>query len=210
MINTGLNIANLFAEVFGVSSPIYIPWGRKLPGFDAEGYSGVKVASREEVERRSWMGTPVLDSFTFDGGEDYYRFSERGVLTQTGISDFLIPAATIVDFSRDMNVSKTKVLGGGGTVKEIYGLNDWNINIRGFCLTDNSRESQKTYEEQAHALVAWREIAGNISVTGELFRNKGINAIVMENFQLSPVQGNPEIYSFNITASSDKPFLLQQ
>lgn len=208
MINTGLNIANLFAEVFGVSSPIYIPWGRKLPGFDAEGYSGVKVASREEVERRSWMGTPVLDSFTFDGG-NYQRYSEQGNLATVGMSDFLIPAATIVDFSRDMNVSKTKVLGAGGTIKEIYGLNDWNINIRGFCLTDNSRDSEKTFEEQAHALVTWREVAESINVTGDLFRNKGIYSVVIENFQLSPVQGNPEIYSFNIQAISDKPVELR-
>lgn len=208
MINTGLNIANLFAEVFGVSSPIYIPWGRKRPGFDAEGYSGVKVASREEVEHRSWMGTPVLDSFVFDGSS-YKQYSDSGKLVDVAMNDFVIPAATIVDFSRDMNVSKTKVLGANGTVKEIYGLNDWNINIRGFCLTDNSRDAQKTYEEQAHALVAWRQVADSINVTGELFRNKGIFAIVMENFQLSPVQGMPEIYSFSITASSDNPIELR-
>lgn len=208
MTNTSINIANLFAEVFGVSSPIYLPWGRELPDFNAEGYKGLKLVSREEAERRSWMGTPVLDSFAFDGSK-YKQYSDSGELIDVPMSDFVIPAATIVDFSRDMNVSKTKVLGSNGTVKEIYGLNDWSINIRGFCLTDNSRDAQKTYEEQAHALVAWRQVADSINVTGELFRNKGIFAIVMENFQLSPVQGMPEMYSFSITASSDNPILLQ-
>lgn len=206
MINTGLIIANLFAEVFGVSSPIYIPWGRTLSDFPTEEYKDVKLASREEVERRSWMGTPVLDSFILDGGT-YKHYSDQGELTDVSMSDFLMPAATLVEFSRDMNVSKTKVLGAKGTVKEIYGINDWNINIRGFCLTDNSRDSQKTYEEQAHALVLFRDLADSISVTGDLFLNKGITAIVMENFQLSPVQGIPEMYSFSIQATSDQPYI---
>ena len=30
-----------------------------------------------------------------------------------------------------MNCSKTKVLGIHGTIKEVYGLDDWKINIRG-------------------------------------------------------------------------------
>ena len=28
--NTSLNIGALFTEVFGISSPIYLPWGRTL------------------------------------------------------------------------------------------------------------------------------------------------------------------------------------
>ena len=61
--------------------------------------------------------------------------------------------------------------------------------------------------EQAHALVLFRDLADSISVTGDLFLNKGITAIVMENFQLSPVQGIPEMYSFSIQATSDQPYL---
>lgn len=208
MTNTGINIVNLFAEVFGVSSPIYIPWGRELPDFAPEGYKGIQLAQTEEVLRKSWMGTPVLDSFILDGGK-YMRYSENGSLVNFSMDDFLIPAATIVEFSRDMNVSKTKLLGSGGTVKEIYGLNDWSINIRGFCLTDKSRDKQKTADEQMQTLVLWREIADSINVTGDLFKDKGIYALVMENIQISPVQGYQDMYSFNIQASSDKPIELR-
>ena len=56
------------------------------------------------------------------------------------MASFPMPYATIVDFSRSMNCSKTKVLGVHGTVKEVYGLDDWKINIRGFCIADKSRE----------------------------------------------------------------------
>lgn len=208
MTNTGINIVNLFSEVFGVSSPIYIPWGRKLPSFAPEGYKDMVIAPKEDVERKSWMGTPVLDSFVLDGG-DYMRYGENGKLVYYSMSDFIMPAATIVEFSRDMNMSKTKLLGAGATVKEIYGLNDWNINIRGFCLNDKSRETNKTSAEQVQALVLWRELADSINVTGDLFKDKGIFAMVIENFQISPVQGYENMYSFSIQAVSDKPIELQ-
>lgn len=208
MTNTGLNIANLFAEVFGVSSPIYIPWGRKLPPFAPEGYKDAVIVPKEEAERKSWMGTPVLDSFILDGG-GYLRYDENGKLVNSQMGDFVMPAATIVEFSRDMNISKTKLLGAGATVKEIYGLNDWSISIRGFCLNDKSREEQKTAKEQVQTLVLWRELADSINVTGDLFKDKGIYALVIENFQLSPVQGYEDMFSFSIQASSDKPIELR-
>ena len=208
MTNTAINIANLFVEVFGVSAPIYIPYGRTLPGFAPEGWKDVKVMSREEAERHSWMGTPVMDSFYMDGGS-YKRYGENGNLVNYSMDDFLMPYATLVDFSRDMNMSKTKLLGAGGTVKELYGLNDWNITIRGFCLDDKGRDKQKTAEEQMQALVLWRELADSINVTGDLFKNKGIYAIVMEQMQISPVQGYPDMYSFSIQAVSDKPIELR-
>lgn len=208
MTNTAINIANLFAEVFGISSPIYLPWGRELPDFTAGGYKDIQTVSREEAERKSWMGTPVLDSFLLDGAI-YKRYTDQGELVDFSMADFVMPAATVVDFSREMNVSKTKLLGAGGTVKEIYGLNDWNINIRGFCLNDKSREAQKTAKEQAQALILWRQIADSINVTGDLFKDKAIFALVMENFQLSPVQGHEDMYSFSIQAVSDNPIELR-
>lgn len=203
MPNTGINIANLFAEVFGVSSPLFIPYGRKLPGFSAEGWKDFKMLKPEEATLQSWMGTPVLDSFAFTSGT-YRCFDTKGRLSDIEMTDFVMPYATIVEFSRQMNVTKTKVTASFGTVKEIYGLDDWNINIRGFCLTDKSRSGQKTADEQAHALVMWSRLADSIEVSGDLFVEKAIYALVMENFQLAPVQGKPEVYSFTISAVSDK------
>lgn len=208
MTNTGINIANLFAEVFGISSPIFIPYGRALPPFAPEGYKDFQVLRPEEAEIKSWMGTPVLDSFAFASGT-YRRFDVKGNLSDIEMGDFIMPYATIVEFSRQMNVTKTKVTGSFGTVKEIYGLDDWNINIRGFCLTDKSRTDQKTAEEQAHALVMWNQLVDSIEVSGDLFVNKAIYALVMENFQLAPVQGKPDVYSYTISAVSDKSIELR-
>lgn len=203
MTNTGINITNLFAEVFGISSPIFIPYGRKLPPFKPEGWKDFQILKPEEAEIKSCMGTPVLDSFAFSSGK-YWKYDVKGNLVKFDMADFIMPYATLVEFSRQMNMTKTKVMGAFGTVKEIYGLDDWNITIRGFCLTDKTRTDQKTAEEQAHALVMWSQLADSIQVSGQLFVNKPVYAIVIEDFQLAPVQGKPDVYSYTINAVSDK------
>lgn len=208
MTNTGINIANLFAEVFGVSSPVFIPYGRQLPPFAPEGYKDFRMRAPEDAGTKSWMGTPVLDSFAFASGI-YKCFDVKGNLSSIEMGDFILPYATLVDFSRQMNMTKTKVMGGFGTVKEIYGLDDWNIHIRGFCLTDNSRMEQKTAEEQAHTLVMWSRLADSIEVSGDVFVNKSVYSLVMEDFQLAPVQGKPDVYSYTINAVSDKSIELR-
>lgn len=208
MNNLTLNIANLFAEVFGVSSPVFIPWGRELKTRIPDNYKDVSLSAKEEAQRMSWMGTPVLDSFTIDGGS-YNTYDEEGKLTRMTLDDFVFPYATIVEFERNMNVTKTKVLGNAGTVKEMYGLDDWNINIRGFCLDDKSRQAQKTAYEQLNELVRWRNVVDSVNVTGYLFKDKDIYSMVIENMTLAPVQGKENVYSFSIRAVSDKPIELR-
>lgn len=208
MANLELNIANLFAEVFGVSSPVYIPWGRKQEPFKPDGYRDFVLSSPDEAERKSWMGTPVLDSFTLLGGT-YFRYTKSSELATVSMPDLVMPYATVVEFSRDMNVSKTRVIGSAGTVKEIYGLDDWQVSIRGFCLDDSSRDSQKTAEEQMQALVLWRQVTDAVGVEGSLFRSKDIFSLVIESMDISPVQGKPHVYSFSIRAASDEPVELQ-
>ena len=208
MSNFNLNVVNLFAEIFGVSSPVFIPWGRQRQTNIPNDHKGITIGAKEEASRVSWMGTPVLDSFTLDGGT-YKTYDKDGKLTTVKLDDFVFPYATIVDFERNLNVTKTKVLGNAGTVKEIYGLDDWNINIRGFCLTDTSRRDQKSAYEQMQELVRWRNVADSVNVTGYLFSDKDIFSIVMESMTLAPVQGKEDVYSFSIRAVSDNPIELK-
>ena len=205
--NLAYNIGSLFTSVFGVSSPVYLPWGDD-PGTNfPKDYRDIGIADEQEPERLSWMGTPVLGTFTFDAGS-YKTYDGQGKLIDVNMPGFILPYACLVDFSKAMNVTKTKVLGNAGTVKEIYGLDDWNINIRGFCLTDKSRKAQKEMEEQMDMLVKYRTIAGSINVTGKVFNNKDINAIVIEDLSLNPIQGKPDVMPFTIRAVSDKPIEL--
>lgn len=205
--NGALNIGALFTEVFGISSPIYFPWKRDLKNYDPGNYQGVSFVDDEQAEAYSWMGTPVMGTFTLDG-QEYKTYHTDGSPSTLNLSSFQMPYATVVDFSRQMNCTKTKVLGTYGTVKEIYGLADWDITIRGFCIADKSRQGQKTVEEQVNALTSYRKVTEAIGVTGGLFNNKEIYSIVIEELAFNPAQGNNTVVPFTIKATSDNPYEL--
>lgn len=203
--NEALNIGALFTEVFGVSSPVFLPWGRPLKNYNPGDYKEVNATTEEVAEAYSWMGTPVVGTFTLDGCKKYKTYNTNGAPATLNLVSFPMPYATMVDFSRPMNVSKTKVLGAYGTVKEVYGLDDWTINIRGFCIEDNSRRGFKTVAEQVNALVQFGKVTEAIGVTGSIFDDKKIYSIVIEELSFNPLQGNSSIVPFTIRAVSDTP-----
>lgn len=209
---------DLLAATFRLNSPVFVPYrpardytpgmptGIKSDGADSflpEVYSNLRVASVPETERLSQFGTPVLDSFTFEMGE--YNTYKQGALVKTTMPDFLLPYATIVSFTRSMNMTQTKTLGNNGTVKEIYGLDDWEINIQGICLTDDTRPAQRTADEQADELIRWRQVADTINVRGDIFANKNIYALCIKSLSINPEQGRPGVIPFTIEAVSDEP-----
>lgn len=206
--NTALNIGALFTEVFGISSPIYLPWGRTLQDYDPGQYTGVTTIPDTEAETYSWMGTPVIGTFIFDGNKQYSTYKPDGSRGTLNLASFPLPYATLVDFTRTMNCSKTKVLGMHGSVKEIYGLDDWKINIRGFCIADKSRSGYKTVTEQVNALLKFSNVTEAIGVTGKIFNDKEIYSIIIESLSFNPLQGNSSVVPFTIEAVSDNPYEL--
>lgn len=218
--NTAIYGVKLLSEVFGMNAPLFIPWGHTRDfaagRFDdspspvaAEigGYDNIVLSSPDEVERMSWMGTPVVGSFSFRAGS-YNTYTVKGQTGKVEMPDFLFPYATMVTFSRAMNMTQTKVIGNAGTVKEIYGLDDWDIQIQGICLTDRDRLAHRTAAEQIDELVRWRNVADTINVSGALFSNKDIYALCIKSFSISPQQGRPGAIPFTIEAVSDEPIEL--
>lgn len=206
-VNGAFDLGDLLGDIFGVSSPIYIPWFNKDIPWQAGAAQGVSYVSEEEAEARSYLGTPVLGTVTFMGGS-YKVYDNKGALNNQSMNDFLFPYATIVDFSRAMNVTKTKVLGSDGTVKEIYGLDDWSVSIKGIALDDERRPSQKTAHEQIDELVKWRSVCDSINVNGKLFNNKDIYALCVDSLDIRPKQGKYNVITFDLKCTSDKPMEL--
>ena len=87
-------------------------------------------------------------------------------------------------------------------------LDDWKINIRGFCIADKSREGYKTVAEQVNALCKFRKVTEAVGVTGSIFNNKEIYSIVIDNISFNPIQGNSSVVPFTIEATSDNPYEL--
>jgi hypothetical protein len=208
MADITYEIAALFEQAFGVKSPVFLPTPINIGSNSLPLFPSVELLEvSEKHERLSWMGTPIVYPFKLNGGS-YKYYKSNGVLTDKSMSDFEMPAATLVDFSRGKNITKTNVLGGNGSVKEIYGFADWHMRIRGICLTDNTRDSATTAMEQQKKIYQWSELADSLEVSGQLFTNKKIYRFVWQNIAFKQLEGKPNVLPFEITAYSDEPIEL--
>lgn len=197
-------ISQLFKLAFGVSSPVYltVPIGKqKQPEIQ---YSGMKIKESEieEAERLSRFGTPIIFPLKFKGGM-YQNYNAKGILVDRKMQDFWFPPATMVDFSRGKNITRTDILGGNGTVKEIFGFEDWDIRIRTLCITDEM--PAREYEKR---IIEWAQITQSIEVESDLFIWKDIKNLVIENIDVKSIEGSPGIIPIELQCSSDEPFEL--
>ncbi|QQV91584.1 hypothetical protein Peternella1_48 [Winogradskyella phage Peternella_1] len=202
MITYKPDISQLFNAAFGFIPITYKPTtGTQNVGKAA--YASVPIVAAEEATKMSWMGTPIMFPVVFKGGT-YQFYNANGELFNKQLSDFDLPPTTIVDFRQAKNVTKTNVLGANGTVKEIYGFDDWQIRIRGLCLDTPSDEA---YDLQS-VLLDWNKVADSIEVQGDLFLDKDIYRITIEEINFTQPQGRHNVIPFEITASSDQPLEL--
>lgn len=220
-------ITDLLAAAFDIKMPIRIPdpvaiakgkLGQQYTvSDDKQELAGIyypNIIMKEPDAKSvsvSWMGTPILFPFTFlNEGMDkpYTRYKKNGELEVVIMEKFELPAATVIDFSRAKNIIKTDMLGGSGTVKELFGFDDWRIRIRGICLDDSNRQTAKKAHQQKEQLLRWEQICGSIKVEGELLNEKGIDEIVIESISFRQLEGKPGVMPFEIQASSNEPINL--
>jgi hypothetical protein len=194
------NLSKLFSAAFGISSPIFItePFNKQTPNnFD---YKGIEmITDYYSSEATSWMGTPILGLLTFKAGT-YKIYSGKGELNDIELPDFILPPATLFSFRRAKNITKTNLLGSNGTVKEIFGFDDWVIDVKGLAV-DTPESSAR---DQLRDLKVWEELASAIKVSGRLFGMKKIDAVVMDDYKEESIQGSPGIIPFSMTFTSDE------
>lgn len=197
-------ISQLFKLAFGVSSPVYLtfPIGKqKQPEIH---YSGIKLKESElpEAERLSRFGTPIIFPVKFIA-DDYKVYDDNAKIIKRKFADFWFPPATMVDFSKDKAIINTNVIGGSGTVKEIFGFEDWSIRIRTLCITDEI--SAREYEKR---IIEWFNVVQSIKVEGDLFQGKNIFNIVIEDIDIKSIEGKPGVIPIELSCSSDQPINL--
>lgn len=193
------NIKELFMDAFGINAPIY-----RVPN-DKQGVSNIIYKDIEGLpdnytsESTSWMGTPIIFAATFKGGS-YNRYKLNGQMETVNLNDLQLPAATMFSFRRAKNIERTNLLGANGTVKEIYGFDDWIIDVKGLCLDEPDQSAHEQYE----ALLQWEEIADAIGIKGVLFNQKSIDAVSMSDWNDNVVQGKPGTIPFSFQLYSDE------
>ncbi len=206
--NQDLFVADALRQIFGINSPIYIPWG-KDHDWNVSKYEGIDfLASPTELEDipTSEFGTNIYGQITFDGGK-YNMYDSKGGLYKESFGTYHLPASCITTFRRPTNLVKTEVLGSSGTVKELFGKGDWEITIRGIAF-NNRLGNAVTAHEAINTLSKWADISDAIGVTGSIMRGKGITALVIDDFSVQPVVGQWDAIPFEISCISDEPIEL--
>lgn len=204
-------MADLFMQAFGVKmGGIYRPETASGKANNPTGlFTGLEVV--EDINdsfEMSAMGTPILFPIYFSEG-NYKKYNDRGELVDVKMGEFRLPITSLVSFRRDKIMGITRVNGGKGTVKEIYGFDDWQITINGFLIPDASQpQAKKTPLEQEKELIKWDNLACSIAVFGELFTAGKIKNLTIKGISFEPMRGKPNIRTFTITAISDTPIEL--
>ena len=205
-LNKAHFVGNVLREVFGIQSPVYLANAWFEQSAVIPNYEGIQLLPEEESGTVSMLGTPVFGDISFEGGLYNIYNKYTGVVEQARYGQYTLPYSCIVDFSRQNNVITTPVLGSTGTVKEIYGIGDWDITIRGIAF--NNDKAGNSAHEQINHLIAWSNLCDSIEVGGSVFLSKLINRIVIKNIDIQPIEAKWNVIPFIIEAMSDEPIEL--
>lgn len=197
------NIAEAVQQAFGIQG--LITRTTDLPKSPDFRYQGIEVVDQDyEVDRQSYLGTPVLHTLTFKG-RTYKTWNEQGALVDFPLADFELPVVTFSNFRRASVISQTRIPGKNGSVIEQFGKDNWNIDIRGICLRDPSHKTATTARAQERKLVDFDNVAGSIDVVSSLYNDRDIYSIVIRDIQFGQLPGKPGTIPFTIRALSDVP-----
>lgn len=193
------NLSQLFDAAFGVKIPIFIPYDiLNFKTAPIEFSGGRLLEDYHKKEATSWMGTPIIGLLKFKAGT-YKIYTSAGILEDIEYKDFVLPPATLFSFRRAKNITETNLLGSNGTVKEIFGFDDWIIDVKGLAID----APESSARDQIIAIKEWEELASAINVSGKLFTTKNIHAVVMDDYKEESIQGSPGIIPFSMTLTSD-------
>jgi len=171
--------------------------------FGIKHYAVPGESPEENYERLSQYGTPVLTAITFEGKE-YQVYDKNGEIITQSFGDMELPVATLVSISRKKQIIKTPTP--TGTVKELYGFGDWEIDVNGFCIPDTAQpQGLFSPQQQADALKDWEKIADAVRIKGGLMIHKDIHDIVIQDFATWQLKGSPNVIPFRMKWISDQP-----
>lgn len=210
--NKALFVLDAVRQIFGINSPIYLPYGNNVPLEEGKFHDIAFIdqeADGNDDLVYSEFGLPVMAPVTFEAGE-YNAYDRRsGAVVKRSMAEFTLPFSSTVNLQAENDPITTAVQGGSGTVKELFALGDWRISIRGIALKSRLN-AQADAHQQIDELVKWRGLCDSIAVQSPAFRRKGIFNIVIESISIRPVAARWDAIPFQIEARSDEPIELYE
>lgn len=157
------------------------------------------------LDRKTYLGTPIFDNVSFEGGEYVNLEGETIKYLDDYIDGEEWPIDTVlVAVKQRKVVVKTPIQGRNGTVKEYIANDDYQITIRG-AISDPS--PSRYPEEEVQRLHQLCEVQRDIPITSRFLNEVfGITNIVITGYSFPQVEGMYNTQLFQIEAISDEPF----
>lgn len=194
------NIKELFQENFGINTPLFKPTTGSTQKSPVLNYSGIEyVDDNADFQSSNWMGKYMMFPARFKGG-NYQYFKPNGQISNKRLGDFEIPPATLFSFRRAKNIIRTQLNGGSGSVKEIFGFDDWIIDVKGFCLDEPNSKAT----DQLEQLLQWESLADVIEVSGQQFAFRDITRVTINDWKDEIPQGKAGMFAFSCQLIADE------
>jgi hypothetical protein len=197
MSTISFDVEKLYEQIFGGKLYQIPPTGigkdpKEEPSIIKRTASRKYVLSEKYLNREIWLPTRLAELNI----EDFNR------------SEFYLPYCA-VKISGKKTIVKTPLAERQGTVKELYSIDDYSINLKGFFIDHKNRLFP---EEDLDVLRQVFEVRGSFSIDNALINimfGKEVK-VVMESFELPEVEGGRKhVRPYNIQLETDSIFTLE-
>lgn len=199
-----VNIGELFKRHFGFdvkAAALEELIGGVKPNDVSFVEGGQKMVNGASVDRYSAMGTPIFDYIKVEAG-NYYDWN--GVLKSYPAYDF--PFECVVELNQPTIVEETYLKGRrAGSVKEIIGLDDFYITIRGFIINYETRDYPTEAVEVFRKLI---KHPTELQIESPFLNLFDINEMVILDRNIPQIEGTLTYQPFTLMCKSNEPYEL--
>ena len=146
----------------------------------------------------SYLGTPVFSPLQIKGGS-YVSKGKR--INYEGMDLRIV----LMDITIGKNIVETPIVGGQGTVKELIGLTDIMVNIKGVLVGQNGESP----DEEKQKLVNICNLPVDVEVISPMLRIFKVYNLVIKTATFTQREGFKNIQAFELSCSSNQPIEAQ-
>lgn len=199
-----VNIPELFKRHFGFDVKVSA-LKELIGGVDAKDVPVTQKAQNMvngvPVTKYSYMGTPIFDYIKITPG-NYYDWN--GSLKK--INEYEFPYECVVELNQPTIIEETYLKGRrSGSVKEVIGLDDFYITIRGFII------NYETNDYPTEAVEAFRNLIRlptELQVESPFLNMFDINEMVIFDRNIPQIEGSLHYQPFTLMCKSNQPYTL--
>jgi hypothetical protein len=199
------NIPELFKRHFGFDVKV-AALKELIGGLDAKDVpfteGGNKMVNGAPVTKYSYMGTPIFDYIKITPGT-YYDWNGK----LQPIPKYQFPYECVVELNQPSIIEETFLKGRrSGSVKEVIGLDDFYITIRGFIINYNTRDYPTEAVEAFRNVI---KLPTELEVESPFLNMFDIDELVIFDRNIPQIEGSLHYQPFTLMCKSNIPFNLE-